>query len=514
MILKTSITSVPAVNFAANPVAGGSVAPFVRFMLQQGANREYFLLGVMGAVVQFIIFKLFYPFPDFISDSYNYIDTAALNMPVNLWPVGYAWFLVLVHEVSHSDTFLVGVQYAILQSAVSYFFFTVLYLFRPDRPGRVALFVFLCFNPLFLYLSNCILSDSLFAAISILLITQYLWMLYRPTWGGWILQGVLIGAAFTVRYTAIYYPVVALTALLFSQHKRWAKIVGPLLGFVLIIPFVLLTREKTRERTGNAEFSVFGGWQLANNALYMYDRIDVDSTLLPANTLPLDRLTRQYFATLPDSQRHFSAFTGGYFLKMPYSPLKQYLFQRYSWQGAPGQFRAWGQVSPIYSSYGKALIRQHPTAFVLYFMLPNAKNYLLPPLEKFDNYNLMTASVPVDVQDWFDYITPDVTARSFTFQGKLSYIYPLLFLVLNVYLAGTVGWLLLGRKAKRLDPLLWKGLLLAGCYLGLNFGFSVFAAPVVLRYQVVPLALLFSFSVLLLQFTDARYSKDPLKLQA
>lgn len=494
------------------PAAGGAKPSFVQFIWLPGAHREYCLIALVGTIVQFIAFKQFYPFPDFISDSYSYIDTAALHMPVNLWPVGYAWFLSLVHAVSHWDTFLVGTQYFLLQGSLFYFFFTLLYLFNPSRSSRVALFIFLQINPLFLYLSNCVLSDALFAALSIVLFAQWLWMLHRPTLGRWLLQGALIGIAFTIRYTAIYYPLVTLVVFLMSRYPIRLKITGPLLSVVCMIVFIFYTREKTREITGTPEFSVFGGWQLANNALYMYDHIQVDSTQLPANTRELDKMTRQIFAMLPDSARHFSHFTGGYFLKVPYSPLKQYLFQRYTFNDAPGQFRAWGQVSPIYHSYGNTLIKQHPGAFILYYMLPNSRNYIIPPLEKFDNYNLMTTTVPTGVQDWFDYTTPEVTAASFTIQGKLLYIYPLTFLILNVYFAGTFIWLILTGKFRRLPTLLRKGLVLGGIFILLNFGFSVFAAPVVMRYQVIPLILLFACSVLLLQYTDRHYlSTDPLK---
>ena len=57
-------------------------------------NKIYSLLMLGMILLQFIVFKLLYPFPDFFSDSYSYMEAAALHMDVNIWPIGYSKFLL------------------------------------------------------------------------------------------------------------------------------------------------------------------------------------------------------------------------------------------------------------------------------------------------------------------------------------------------------------------------------------------------------------------------------------
>ena len=490
-------------TLSAPPNISETKLSFTHFIFKLKRNRILLLIFCIGTLIQFCIFKLLYPFPDFISDSYSYIETNIYHMRVNLWPIGYSKFIAFVHLINHSDTFLVAIQYGILQISLAYFYFTVTFLYRPAKNTSTILFIFLIFNPLFLYLSNCVLSDSLFASLTILFFVQFLRMLRQPTIVQVLLQGAIIGLAFTIRYAAIYYPLVSLAGLLLSRSTISVKIVGNLLGVLSIVFFILYTKQETKKVTGTAEFSVFGGWQLANNALYMYNYIAVDTNKLPQETRALDRMTKRFFQQVPPSRQELSALPGTYFIKVPWAILKPYMAIRHSfYDDPPAQFRAWGKVSPIYNKYGTYLITNYPVAFAKYYLWVNTKNYFVPHLEKFGTYNLETVTVPAAVQDWFDYITPDIHSVSATFQGKLFYIYPALFMILNIYFSCCLLWLAVTNRLKRLTPCLKQPLLLTSIYLLANFGFSIFATPVVLRYQVVPLIILFTFSMLLLEFTE------------
>lgn len=480
---------------------------FAYFVFHEKKNRILLLTFLIGVTAQFIIFKLLYPFPDFISDSYSYIHTNVYKMDVNLWPIGYSKFILLIHQVSHSDTFLVAIQYLILEISLLYFFFTTTYFFRPTKSIKILLFIFLLFNPISLYLSNCVLSDALFASLTIIFLSQFLWILYHRSIGHVLLQAIIIGIAFTIRYTAIYYPLVALTGMLFSSHKTSTKFWGSLLGIALIIPFILYTKQKTKQITGTAQFSVFGGWQIANNALYMYNYIEVDSSKLPSETRELDKLSKNFFKKIPISKNELASLPGTYFIKVPWAILKPYMFVRYEMDDPPSTFRAWGKVSPIYSKYGFYLISHYPFSFAKHYLWLNTQNYFQPHLEKFGTYNLKINTVPPEVQDWFDYPTPDVYAVSTTFQGKLFYIYPLLFMILNIHFMISLAWLFFSRRIKETGTHFRKSLLFITSFLVINFSFSVYATPVVLRYQIVPLIVLFTFC-LLIQEIPTNYRKQ------
>jgi len=472
-------------------------SPLAQFITKEKNSRIYGYIALVAITVQFVIFKIMYPFPDFLPESYNYIDTASQHLAANVWPVGYGKFLWLVHLISHSDTFLIGIQYFLLEAAMAYLFYTILYLYRPARASRNTIFVFLFINPFLLYLSNCILPDALFGALSIVFFVQFCWMFHRPVLTQVLIQGGIIGMAFTLSFAAIYYPLVSVAGLLLLKRKTLTSSLGWIIGIVLMITFALYTIQKTKQTTGSAQYSILGGWQLANNALYMYDHIKVDSASLPKETRALDREAKQFFQDIPPIQRELASFGGAFFLIVPYSPLKQFMNRQYKEEDAPAQFDAWAKVAPLYATYGKALMHQHPVPFLKYFLGPNIKNYFLPPLEKFDIYNLNMSDVPTNVQDWFDYVTPDIAVISATFQAKLFYPYRFIFLTLNLYFWGCLAWFLFTGKIKKMRPDFRRTLLLASCFLLFHFGFSVVATPVVLRFQVVPIILLLSFSLFL-----------------
>lgn len=472
---------------------------FWQFILKTKANRRYLAVAAAGTIIQFIVFKMLYPFPDFISDSYSYIATNIYHMDVNLWPIGYSKFLLFVHNISHSDTLLVAVQYFLLEAAMAYFFYTILYLFQPGKATRIILFIFLFFNPLVLYLSNCVLSDAIFTALTMVFLAQFLWMFHQPMIKQLVIQGVIIGIAFTLRYTAMYYPLVAITGFILSRQTVRMKILGSVLGLALMYPFYQYTKVKTKAITGTAEFSVFGGWQIANNALYMYGHINVDSNRLPFEMRPLDRTAKDFFKQFHPSDQELAELPGTYFIKVPYAILKPYMNARYSYDNPTDQFKTWGSVSPLYNAYGTWLVTHYPISFIRYYLLLNTKNYFKPHLEKFGSYNLLVNTVPSHVQDWFDYTTPFVHSASPTFQGKLFYIFPSAFMVLNIYFIGFMLWSLFTGRFKQLNYILKKSLLFSSLFLVVNFGFSILATPVVLRYQIIPMIVLVTFSALLME---------------
>ncbi|WP_440132810.1 hypothetical protein [Chitinophaga sancti] len=488
------------ITIAKNFDAYGASSSFLQYVFKNSTNRKFILLAFIAGLVQLTIFKILYPFPDFISDSYSYIDTNLYHMNVNLWPIGYSKFIAFIHLFTSSHVVLVYIQYLILLVTFLYFFFSVLYLYGLPRRFALILYVFLFFNPMFLVLANCVLSDAIFCSISLILFTQYLWMYYKPTLANLIFQALLIGAAFVIRYTAIYYPIVSICAILLATYKWPVKLIGMVLPWLLIFPFIWYTQQETKKLTGTAEFSVFGGWQIANNALYMYGNINVDSTQLPPGTVELDREARAFWKATPPTENDLAELPGTFFIKVPTAILKPYL-STHGWanlRGAPGGFQAWGSVSPVYNAYGKWLIGHYPLAFARYYMWLNVKNYFIPHLEKFGSYNIGMREVWDPAKIWFNMKSNEVTLiPSIEFQGHVFFIFPLLFMALNIFFTGCAIFFLTNKKLRQANKPLFIALLLAIAFLLINFGFSVFATPVVLRYQIVPMIVLLTFILLL-----------------
>lgn len=466
------------------------------------ANRNYMLLGIGLSILSFILFKLLYPFPDFFSDSYSYLEAAYFNLDVAIWPIGYSKFLWAFHHLTHSDTAFLAFQYFFLQVSALYFFFTIMHLYQPHKAVQKLLFVFLFVNPLSLYLSNTINSDAIFGALSILWLTQLLWMLYKPRVYQLFVQAILLFLCFTVRNNAYYYPLVAIVAFLLARVNWKWRLTGMVLPFLLIIPFVIHTRNEAYKITGTRQFSLFTGWQLANNALYIYDQIEVDSTDLPTRqSKNLNREAIKFFKRVNPAiyRAYLESYVGNFFIRQPDAPLKQYYEHHYTDESS--SIAAWGKASADFEPFGKYIIIHYPFSYARYFMLPNAWHYLIPPLSHLEKYNYGGDSIDVIAKVWFHYPSERIHVWSHGAQGFLL-IYTAFFLVFNLYYL----WYLVSYFRKQ--GLAWKvtgvqtAILLTALFLILNFGFSVFATVNILRYQFVPMIVMLTFSLLISDYLE------------
>jgi hypothetical protein len=461
-------------------------------------NKIYSLLMIFLMVVQFIIFKLCYPYPDFFSDSYSYIIAAYQQLNVNIWPIGYSKFLSLFHWFTHSATALNFFQYMFLELASLYFYHTIVYFFHTGSKTRTFLCLFLFFNPLSLYLANYVTTDAIFVGLSLIWLTQLIWVIKRPKPYQFVIISIVFFIAFTFRYNAMYYPIITAVAFYFSRQKLVFKLAGVLTGPVMIIPFILFASNAAKQMTGTAQFPpILGGWQWGNNALYMRGFIEEDSTQFPSpETAELDQIARRYFSQPSRPQDELASYVANFFIRQPEAPLKQYLFRHQKIDSDIGEVASWGKVAPVFQQYGLFLIKRHPVAFVRYYMLVNLKNYFFPPLEKLEIYNLGQDQIAPIAAYWFDLGTTKISVISKTLQGILLLIYPALFFVLNAYFVWNL-YVLFRRKEWRkpsgFTPTVW----LVSLFLFLNACFSVFANIIVIRYQVFPMIIFLAFGMLL-----------------
>lgn len=493
------ITQVPTASNANSRVIGEA---FIKTIWKVKNNRKYFLLALGGPIVQFTVFKFFYPFPDFFGDSYSYIYAAQERLDISIWPIGYSKFLMLFHWFTHSDLALVSFQYLLIELSAIYFFFSVVHIFRLSRTPRNVLFIFLFFNPLFLYLANYVNSDPLFAAFSFLWFTELIWIISRPQIFHIFTQGILFFLCFTIRNNAYYYPLITIFAFGLSRQNIWFILSGCIIGPFLVLPFIFYTRSVAKQMTGTAQYSLFTGWQLANNALYAYDHMKVDSGTFQTNDLrELDHLSKNYVRSIPVGfpyRRYLNNYVGNYFIRQPESPLKVFMRKHNNITDEQSNIAAWGRSAPVFNDYGMYLIKKYPLAVFKYFLLPNTKNYFLPPLEKLEVYNLGQDDVPLIVQDWFDLKTPDIPTLSKRAQHYVLAVFPIFFCMFNVYLVINGLWLLITRSKIDKTDVLTSGLILASVFLIANFLFSVMATLNVLRYQFFPMIICL-LSIFLLQ---------------
>lgn len=474
---------------------------FVDYIWRNNGNRAYVLFALVAFLVQFIIFKIRYPFANYMPDSYSYLEAAYTNADVNMWPVAYSKFLRQISVFTHSDKVVVGIQYFFMQCSGLVFLLTLLYFLKPGKVVKNILFAFFLFNPVALYVSNYISADALFIGLSLLWLSSLLWVIFQPRhWQIWV-QAILLLACFTVRYNAIYYPLIAVLAFILSRQSWQRKLAGIGLGVLLVLGSFVYTSNKMQEVTGKRQFSAFGGWQLANNALYMYEHVPAaERRPVPARFAKLEKMVREHIDTLnrvkltkQDSIANF------FYLWSDKGPLVQYMVREWKKDTVTPTFKRWASEGPLYADYAMYLIRKYPMRFATDFLLPNSVKYAVPPPEFLGIYNMGGDSVGKLAKEWFNYKSQKVVLSK-NEKGIVPIKWYSLFsaLVNALWVICLVGMLFFNGFSQKENVYGKILLLIIGIWV-INIGFSVFASPIVLRYQILFVLLCGSISVICLE---------------
>ena len=470
--------------------------------------RNYVWIAALATIVQFVLFKYFYPYPDFFGDSYTYIEAAMHRDTVSIRPIGYSVFLLLIHGISDSGMFLALIQYLLMQAACFYLFLTLLRFYRPSKIVQRILFVFLFLNPVSLYMCNYVSSDALFISLSLVWIVELIRMTFRQTWWRATLQLILLAMILGLRFTALYYPLIFVLAILLSGKNILFKSVAIAGCFIVIAIGITVARQETYRQTGVAMFSPFSAWQVANNALIAYTHIPAgEAGRPPQECRELDSMVRTYIDTTSPARRIKISSLGSQFMWEETSPLKRFTYS-YMQKNNCSYFLAWNRVAPVFSKYGYFLIRQHPIAFTWYYLWPSARHFLLPPLEILWYYNEGKEEISPVAKDWFGLDSTHVKVRYPNIQRWILYPLTWLNFFVNLFFVLTTILFLLAKDLRHRAPAFFRSYLLVGAYFVANACFSIFAAPNELRYQLLPLILLFSFSLACIPFLFARRSSS------
>lgn len=487
---------------------------FKEFVFMSRSNRRILWLAGIAILLQFVLFKYFYPYPSFIfDDSAAYLKTAYYNLDINDYMVGYSRFLRLFSVFTTSDTALVAFMYLLIQSSVLFLLFTLFYFYNPSRTAQMILICFMIFSPLYLHLANLISSDGYFVALSFLWFALLLWIIHRPSKQIIIIHAIVLFIAFTVRYNALIYPFISALAFFLSRMPVKQKLAGLGLGVLLCASFVVYTSYKYKQLTGQWQYSPFSGWQLANNGMYAYRYVDsADRKPVPKKFQVLDNMIREYFDSSRDVKKHpqEAVMASTIYMWTPGLPLWKY-HNNLSIKDTPSTyFKKWASAGPLYKEYGTWIITHYPWQFIRYYMWYNAIKYFAPPVEFLESYNMGKDWTVGYSQQWFKYKTPKVYSR---FKDKEIFVldfYPILSGLINVVMLCTlICYIVLqGWKQKGNFRI---GILLGGTVWLLNAGFTIFASSAALRFQSFPLMLTTVFTVLLVEWLWATaFTKEPI----
>jgi len=482
----------------ANPSAIPEKEPsFAGFVFRQ---QQVLWIAALLVLLQFVIFKFLYPFPNFMPDSYSYLEAAVQNAEINIWPVGYSRFLRVFSAFIHTDTALVFAQYLFLVGSSLCLVFTLWYLLRPTKTIVYILIAWCLLNPVHLFISNYISADALFTGLSLLWLTQLIWVLCRPGTKYLWTHGVLLLVLLTLRYNALYYPFISLVIFLASRLQISAKVsaIGLIAFFVLV--FVWHNGNKYRELTGSRQFSAFGGWQMATNALMMYSHLKGDKEVPPARFAALHKVVKKHLDSLTQLHERPDSVPAIYYLWNGHAPLKRYMTEKWGKDSTTGNFTKWASMAPLYNAYGKYLIMEHPMAYVKYFLWPNLVNYAAPPVEFLGKYNMGKDSIDELARDWFAYKSLRVKHFGQANNVPLMKWYLSAVAVINGgFLLCLAGFTFFGgfkRTSTQFRRILRT---VIGLWLA-NMGFSILAAPIVMRYQLFLTTVCFTLSIFLVDF--------------
>jgi hypothetical protein len=354
------------------------------------------------------------------------------------------------------------------------------------------------FNPLFLHLGNLVSSDGFFLALSLLWFALILWIIHKPSIKIIIWHAVIIFIAFTVRYNAMIYPIIALLAFHFSRLDWKKKLAGISLFLLICGLFVGFTMYKYKRLTGNWQYSPFSGWQLANNAMYAYRYVESgDRKPVPKKFQKLDNMIREYF----DSTRNTLKFpteaiqASTFYMWSPSMPLVKYRNKLFIKDSAASELKKWASMGPLYKEYGIYIIKQYPWQFTRHFVWPNANKYYSPPIELLQNYNSGKTSVPEQVKNWFGYPSRILKTRIKNIRTWILDFYPILSGVINVLMICCIMFYLL-MKGWHYNQIFKYGLCMGGTVWVLNASFTILASSAALRFQSFPIILTSMFVIL------------------
>ncbi len=486
--------------------------PFKQWLVSDKENRRLFRIFLSIIVIQFAVFKFFYPYPNFMPpDSNSYIEAASNNQMINTWAIGYSKFLRIFSTFTRSDWALVIFQYLLIEGSVLYFLFSIRYLLTPAKWVFRILLCLSVLNPLLPHISNFIGSDTLYTALSLIWFTQLCWILYRPGRKLFLFHAVILLFTFMVRYNALYFPVISIIIIGRASIDRKVKWAGIAAILLLVGIFVGQTEYEYYNKTKTWQFSAFGGWEMSANALYGYAHTEgTDTAKIPVRFRSLHALVNRHMDSIRDLVPRPDREVGIYYLWDFKSPLKVFEAERWAKDPTTPHFIQWASMGPLYADYGKYLILHHSVPFIQYYLWPNFIRYYCPPTYFMGFYNIREHHVDPVVVKWFGWKSNRISNYFNDVRIEITEIFPVLLAIINLtFVVCTIAFTILGgfkqcsglfRQIFWLMFIIWIG----------NMVFSVFTAPIELRYQLFPMITTLAFLCLLLPFlVEESFSKKP-----
>jgi hypothetical protein len=335
------------------------------------------------------------------------------------------------------------------------------------------------------------MSDVLFTGLSVIWVSVLLWMIIKPSPFLVLLQALLLAIIFTIRYTALFYPLVTILVFIIGPQSKWWKFTGIATTFLFLGAFILFTCNKMKEVSGIWQFQSAGGWKQASNALYMYDHVWQQDTLpVPEKFDRLHSLVRNYFqkphmnVELINADEELT--NGGFYLFARESPLMEYMRLRFG-EADIFDFRNMAPFGSFYNEYGTYLIKKHPVAWMKYVLYPNLRTYITPFPEIYKKYEdpfyLWRNNTGKLAKNWFHITSVKIPIKKMNLRGSILKPYPLIFTIIHCLLIFSLLVFLLTGSHKKITAKGLYGLIILLSICFLQFVLIVLFSVSALRFQ-------------------------------
>lgn len=406
--------------------------------LPKHLQKSQTYIFIIGVAIQMSVFKYLYPRADYTFNSLNYIQDAISNVDFGLWPIGYSKFLFYLHNISQTDTIVTATQYIFIQASAFVLFLTLQRFFQLPAHIKNTIFVILIFNPLSLYISNYILPDALFAAISLLWVANLITIIHKPNITNISTQAVLIALLILLKMQGLFYPIVSIVTLSFINRRLWFKTLAITLTLITTLSTTELISQMAQKESGHRQLSAILSWQIANNALYGYSHIDTTNIFTSVESA---RFSKRMTSIVTSDSTYVTPFDGSAYLYAFESPLRRYWLGYVLQDTNRTETQGWCRLAPTIFDWGTAVIQASPSTYTKYYLLPNTVNYLFPLTNDVARYNSGELGVSLSVKEWFCYQSQLIECRFPNIQRRAFLIFSAMFLVTNLIIL--IGILLL-----------------------------------------------------------------------
>lgn len=435
------------------------------------------LLPYVTGIVIFSIFKLLVPDPWFSKDSWDYINIAWRMDPIAYRPFGYPEFLRIVNGLGGNYNTVIFTQYLLFLFSSALFLEKLYSLFQLNLPAKVFCWCLTIYNPFVFYLCNFFVTDIAFASFTsiwLLSLINFFLVSGKKSYFWLALHLFMYFLLFRLRFNGLYYPAFALLAAFVYKAPVVKKVAVVLLSIILVAGIVNQIQNYTEKVTGTKVYSALGGWAIANNAIHIYQTVDVEDVWA-------DEFSILNKAIVQTKSR--VAVTDGItdqYMWQADGPLKSYLFFKLNYTKRQ-YMEEYFALAPFFEEFGMELIKTYPVAFLKNFYLKNLRNCIIPRLEILDFKLQNLANIDDKGKNYIRFkraVQPYTQTQIHTVEA-LKYVYSVINPIIAI--AALISVILYIRNWKTATFSL-STLFLLSCFHLIALLLMAFAHPVWIRY--------------------------------